>query len=61
MVVGVAVCAFTVYYTRQNLPCNVDRENLKWGLIMYSSYFALFLKFFAERYFFKQPSKKKIA
>ncbi|DAZ94473.1 TPA: hypothetical protein N0F65_003509, partial [Lagenidium giganteum] len=53
MVVGVAVCALNVYYMRVDMPCNVDRENLKWGIIMYSSYFALFLKFFIERYFFK--------
>lgn len=55
MVVGVFVCGLNVHYINQNLPCNVDRENLKWGVIMYSSYFALFLKFFIERYFFKAP------
>jgi len=55
MVVGVGVCGLNVYYMQQNMPCNVDPENLKWGIIMYSSYFALFLKFFIERYFFKAP------
>ncbi|GLE06627.1 hypothetical protein PINS_up016021 [Pythium insidiosum] len=55
MVVGVIVCFLNVNYMSQGVTCNVDRENLKWGIIMYSSYFALFLKFFIERYFFKAP------
>ncbi|KAI9913503.1 hypothetical protein PsorP6_005700 [Peronosclerospora sorghi] len=50
MGVGIAVCSFNVYYMKQGVPCSVDPEALKWGIIMYSSYFALFLKFFIERY-----------
>lgn len=50
MVVGVAVCSLATYYIHSGVDCAVDRENLKWGIIMYSSYFALFLKFFIERY-----------
>ncbi|CAK4616579.1 hypothetical protein LEN26_001530 [Aphanomyces euteiches] len=61
MVIGVAVCAMGVYYLRSGTPCGLDRENLKWGIIMYSSYFALFLKFFIERYFMKNPAKAKTA
>lgn len=70
MVVGVAVCSLVTYYIQSGVECAVDRENLKWGIIMYSSYFALFLKFFIERYLFKSasksspkaaPSKKKLA
>ncbi|EQC26197.1 hypothetical protein SDRG_15934 [Saprolegnia diclina VS20] len=61
MVVGVAVCASGVYYVKAGVTCELDRENLKWGILMYSSYFALFLKFFLERYFFKAPAKKTAA
>ena len=50
MVVGIAVCGLNVYYMKQGVTCSVDPDNLKWGIIMYSSYFALFLKFFIERY-----------
>lgn len=57
MVVGVAVCSLASYYIYSGVACAVDRENLKWGVIMYSSYFALFLKFFIERYWLA-PSKK---
>ncbi|ETV90914.1 hypothetical protein H310_14402 [Aphanomyces invadans] len=60
MVVGVAVSVAGVYYIRSGAPCLLDRENLKWAIIMYSSYFALFLKFFIERYFLKKtPVAKK--
>ncbi|RLN46921.1 hypothetical protein BBJ28_00003068 [Nothophytophthora sp. Chile5] len=58
MVVGVAVCALNVYYMKQGMTCSVDPDNLKWGIIMYSSYFALFLKFFIERYFLHAPKKQ---
>ncbi|RHZ02211.1 hypothetical protein DYB26_000653 [Aphanomyces astaci] len=56
MVVGVAVSVAGVYYIRSGAPCLLDRENLKWAIIMYSSYFALFLKFFIERYFLKKTT-----
>ncbi|OQS05290.1 elongation of very long chain fatty acids protein [Thraustotheca clavata] len=62
MVVGVAVCTMSVLYIRQGDACYVDHSNLKWGILMYSSYFILFLKFFIERYCFPQkrtPTKKK--
>lgn len=61
MVVGIAVCSLASYYIYSGVDCAVDRENLKWGIIMYSSYFALFLKFFIERYFLSPPAKKKTA
>lgn len=58
MVVGMVVCMLNVYYMRIGSPCSVDHENLKWGIIMYSSYFALFLKFFIERYMVPGRPKK---
>ncbi|CAI5731089.1 unnamed protein product [Hyaloperonospora brassicae] len=64
MVVGVAVCGLNVYYMKQGIACGVDPDNLKWGIIMYSSYFALFLKLFIERYLLrsaKQTSPRKVA
>ncbi|CAH0493807.1 unnamed protein product [Peronospora farinosa] len=63
MGVGVAVCGLNVYYMKQGVTCSVDPDNLKWGIIMYSSYFALFLKFFIERYLLQstnKPAAKKI-
>jgi hypothetical protein len=60
MVVGIAVCSLASYYIYSGVDCAVDRENLKWGIIMYSSYFALFLKFFIERYLLS-PAKKPVA
>ncbi|CCI42965.1 unnamed protein product [Albugo candida] len=51
MVVGVTVCGLNVYYTLKGIECHVDSENLKWAILMYSSYFALFFKFYVDRYF----------
>jgi hypothetical protein len=62
MFVGVAVCGLQVFYLQKNIQCDIDVENLKWAIIMYSSYFMLFFKFFIDRYFAKvQPKdiKKK--
>lgn len=61
MVVGVAVCSLATYYIHSGVDCAVDRENLKWGIIMYSSYFALFLKFFVERYLLSASSSPSSA
>ncbi|EQC26232.1 hypothetical protein SDRG_15967 [Saprolegnia diclina VS20] len=58
MVVGVAVCTMSVLYIRRGATCYVNHDNLKWGILMYSSYFALFLKFFIERYCF--PAKRSV-
>jgi len=59
MVFGVIVCIASIYYMRSGAKCYVDPDNLKWAVIMYSSYFALFLKFFLERYFMRTSSKKQ--
>ncbi|OQR86335.1 elongation of very long chain fatty acids protein [Achlya hypogyna] len=60
MVVGVAVCTMSVFYIHRGDSCHVDHANLKWGILMYSSYLVLFLKFFIERYCFapKKSIKK---
>jgi elongation of very long chain fatty acids protein 6 len=61
MGVGIAVCSLNVYYMKQGATCSVDPDNLKWGIIMYSSYFALFLKFFVERYLLRSAKKPAAA
>lgn len=55
MVVGIFVCAAALYYeTALKDDCNVSEENLRWGIIMYASYFALFFKFLLERFVFRR-------
>ncbi|KAH9151072.1 hypothetical protein AeRB84_006232 [Aphanomyces euteiches] len=51
MVVGVAVCTWSLFYLSTDRLCHGNASNLKWGLAMYASYFALFAHFFIERYF----------
>ena len=57
MVVGVTVCGLNVYFTLEGTKCHVDPENLKWAILMYSSYFALFFKFYVDRYFLRIRKK----
>ena len=58
MVVGVMVCASSIYYRYYAVPCATTDEALRWGIVMYSSYFALFLKFFLDRFLFKKSKKE---
>ncbi|RHY06234.1 hypothetical protein DYB25_001996, partial [Aphanomyces astaci] len=38
--------------------CHANRTNLQYGIVMYASYFALFLHFFIQRYSTTTTSKK---
>ncbi|ETV68496.1 hypothetical protein H257_15499 [Aphanomyces astaci] len=63
MVVGVAVCAASVIYlstssSSSTTTCHANRTNLQYGIVMYASYFALFLHFFIQRYSTTTTSKK---
>lgn len=57
MAVGVAVCGSSLVYRYHNIPCATTDESLKWGILMYSSYFALFFKFFIDRYLVNKAKK----
>ncbi|ETW07044.1 hypothetical protein, variant 3 [Aphanomyces invadans] len=55
MVVGVAVCvANVIFLSTSSSPssavCHASHSNLLFGVVMYASYFALFLHFFIQRY-----------
>jgi len=53
MAVGVSVTALAYFfYSRpeEGKICNINRENITAGLVMYGSYFYLFLHFFLTRY-----------
>jgi hypothetical protein len=58
MVVGVYVMYVVFPYVNENtLRCHTTRSNWVWGLIMYMSYFVLFVLFAIEKYVC--PSKSK--
>jgi len=44
MAVGVAVQVATAYYVTLGKPCDVDGTNIQAGILMYGSYFLLFLQ-----------------
>eukprot|EP00121_Abeoforma_whisleri_P001309 Awhi_evm1s1164 len=48
MAVGIFVCVSVFYFQSIGEPCHVKQENLVAAGLMYSSYFALFLKFMLE-------------
>ena len=50
MFVGVVVCFFTWYFKSRDETCSVTWENWRAGLLMYLSYFGLFVSFAINRY-----------
>lgn len=56
MVGGIWITAASVYYISQGRTCYVPLVNSGLGLVMYASYFALFLQLFLNAYF--RPSSK---
>lgn len=65
MAVGVVVhiCCFYLYYSHGNVytirgmgevQCGVSSHNMWAGVLMYCSYFVLFLKLFVQKYVFRQ-------
>lgn len=57
MIVGSLVNIWSLQYINAGQPCNVSHLNIKLSLLMYLSYFALFLRFFIKAYI--SPSGKK--
>eukprot|EP01029_Cantina_marsupialis_P019274 TRINITY_DN44793_c0_g1_i1.p1 TRINITY_DN44793_c0_g1~~TRINITY_DN44793_c0_g1_i1.p1 ORF type:complete len:281 (+),score=61.10 TRINITY_DN44793_c0_g1_i1:56-898(+) len=58
MVVGVVVSCVVGYYKFNDIPCNQTLGSFMSGVVMYASYFVLFLAFFLKRYIF--PAKKAV-
>merc|ERR1739838_608417 len=60
MVIGIVVTVASVVYHWQGKDCYVSLYNSLLGLLMYFSYFVLFLQLFLQHYVFKkrnaQPS-----
>ena len=61
MVVGIAVTVRAVLVQAGGAECHVNKTNSILGLLMYASYFVLFLKLFLDSYVFakKPPADKK--
>ena len=59
MVVGIAVTVASVVYHYNEKTCYVSLVNSALGLVMYSSYFVLFLQLFLNHYVFTTKSAKK--
>jgi len=59
MVVGIVVTVASVIYHANGHACYVSLFNSALGLIMYSSYFVLFLQLFLNHYVFTKKSGKK--
>merc|ERR1711948_180697 len=53
MIVGMWVILTATMYQVAGEECHVNKTNSILGLVMYASYFVLFLKLFVDSYFFK--------
>jgi hypothetical protein len=59
MMVGIGVTVASMVYTSQGKECHANNTNALLGLLMYASYFALFLQFFVTQYFCRKKKKTK--
>lgn len=59
MVVGVVVNVHAYQAKQNGIECDVSDTNINLCLIMYSSYFILFARFFYKAYFLRPGSKPK--
>lgn len=59
MFVGMAVCGAVYVYHSQGRECDITRENYIAGLVMYASYFGLFVLFALEKYIFSDSVTSK--
>jgi len=59
MVVGCLVNYIAYTLKRRGVECGVSNTNLKMSLLMYTSYFVLFARFFYNSYFRKREAGKK--
>ena len=63
MVVGIIVTVASVLYHMRGEVCHTSLFNSALGLVMYTSYFVLFLQLFLKNYFFnkKRRDSKELA
>ena len=59
MVFGIAVTVSSVVYHMKGHTCYVSLVNSTFGLLMYTSYFVLFLQLFLNHYVFNKKQNKK--
>lgn len=59
MVVGMGLNMWTYHLKEQGIACQQSYQNLRWGLLMYASYFVLFAHFFYNTYLKTTKSTKK--
>ena len=59
MVIGIVVTVSSVVYHAYDATCYVSLFNSALGLVMYSSYFVLFLQLFLNHYVFNKKVAKK--
>lgn len=59
MVVGCLVNIWTYQMKEDGLECHVSDKNIKLSLLMYTSYFVLFARFFYNAYFGEQKKENK--
>lgn len=63
MIIGVALTVVSIRYydpsATSSRNCDVKISNLRWGGLMYASYFALFVHFAVERYVLAPRRKRK--
>lgn len=57
MIGGIAVLGKSIYESQAGSGCSVHPNILVSGVLMYGSYFALFVQFFIQSYFGKRPAK----
>jgi elongation of very long chain fatty acids protein 6 len=50
MVIGILMNSFVLLYIARGLECAVDRWTLFYSMVVYLSYFGLFVQFFVGRY-----------
>lgn len=60
MVVGMFVTVKAVMYQSAGMECSVNKTNSILGLVMYLSYFVLFLILFVENYFTKRKHNRTL-
>lgn len=59
MVIGIIVTVASVAYHHYGHTCYVSLQNSALGLVMYSSYFVLFLQLFLNHYVFSNKTTSK--
>lgn len=59
MVFGLMIVSMTIYYKYQRKACYTYPHVNLFALLMYASYFVLFLEIFLRRYVFAKPKSKK--